>query len=184
MGRRDGWLLNDRIRLIDLLRKSPAPAGFFYMCSRWRLVASGVRIEGRGRSLWNRSARAPGARLRRRSAPHTISSSLGGPPQRSLQGELLRTDPLLARRRIARAGARDADGCPSPDRPRSPPPPRAAPRSPRARSGPPSRGRRGRGTPRPGACRRWPVAATSRPCGAACARSRAWRYLRGAWRDG
>ena len=25
-----GWLLNDRIRLIDLLRKSPAPAGFFY----------------------------------------------------------------------------------------------------------------------------------------------------------
>ena len=30
VGRSDGWLLNDRIRLIDLLRKSPAPAGFFY----------------------------------------------------------------------------------------------------------------------------------------------------------
>jgi len=30
VGRSDGWLLNDRIRLIDPLRKSPAPAGLFY----------------------------------------------------------------------------------------------------------------------------------------------------------
>jgi len=33
VGRSDGWLLNDRIRLIDLLRESPATAGFFYACS-------------------------------------------------------------------------------------------------------------------------------------------------------
>ena len=31
VGRSDGWLLNDRIRLIDPLRKSPAPAGLFYV---------------------------------------------------------------------------------------------------------------------------------------------------------
>ncbi len=30
VGRSDGWLLNDRIRLIDPLRKGPAPAGLFY----------------------------------------------------------------------------------------------------------------------------------------------------------
>jgi hypothetical protein len=34
----DGWLPNDRIRLTDPLRKSPAPAGFFYGCSGWVLV--------------------------------------------------------------------------------------------------------------------------------------------------
>jgi hypothetical protein len=34
VGRLDGWLLNDRIRLIDLLRESPAPAGLFYGQSR------------------------------------------------------------------------------------------------------------------------------------------------------
>jgi hypothetical protein len=37
VGRSDGWLFNDRIRLIDLLRKSPANAGFFYMSIRWVL---------------------------------------------------------------------------------------------------------------------------------------------------
>ena len=47
VGRSDGWLLNDRTRLIDLLRKSPAPAGLFYgdalsrcaAVSRWRRQA-------------------------------------------------------------------------------------------------------------------------------------------------
>jgi hypothetical protein len=33
---------HDRIRLIDLLRKSPAPAGLFYGVSRWILVWIGV----------------------------------------------------------------------------------------------------------------------------------------------
>jgi hypothetical protein len=42
VGRSDGWLLNDRIRLIDLLRKSPAPAGLFYMCSSWILDTPSV----------------------------------------------------------------------------------------------------------------------------------------------
>ncbi len=31
VGRKDGWLPNDRIRLTDLLRKGPAPAGPFYL---------------------------------------------------------------------------------------------------------------------------------------------------------
>jgi hypothetical protein len=35
---------HDRIRLIDLLRKSPAPAGFFYMSSRW--VLDRLRVAG------------------------------------------------------------------------------------------------------------------------------------------
>ena len=30
VGRTDGWLLNDRIRLIGLLRESPTPVGFSY----------------------------------------------------------------------------------------------------------------------------------------------------------
>jgi len=41
VGRSDGWLLNDRIRLIDLLRKSPAPAGFFYGLSQGQSSSMG-----------------------------------------------------------------------------------------------------------------------------------------------
>jgi hypothetical protein len=35
----------DRIRLTDLLRKGPAPAGFFYGPSRWVLVTLGSNKE-------------------------------------------------------------------------------------------------------------------------------------------
>jgi hypothetical protein len=38
VGRSDGWLPNDRIRLIDLLREGPAPAGLSYRPSLWVLV--------------------------------------------------------------------------------------------------------------------------------------------------
>jgi hypothetical protein len=48
VGRSDGWLLNDRIRLIDLLRKSPAPAGFFYVPISWVLVTLSVEAVIRG----------------------------------------------------------------------------------------------------------------------------------------
>ena len=44
VGRSDGWLPNDRIRLIDLLRKDPANAGSFYVSSRW--VLDGLRVAG------------------------------------------------------------------------------------------------------------------------------------------
>ena len=59
-GRPHRWMvLNDRIRLIDLLRKSPAPAGFFYGVSSWRLNTL-RRLSGSRGDFWDRSARAPG----------------------------------------------------------------------------------------------------------------------------
>jgi hypothetical protein len=47
VGRSDGWLLNDRIRVIDLLRKNPANAGFFYWWSL--LVVPGGKVERDGK---------------------------------------------------------------------------------------------------------------------------------------
>jgi hypothetical protein len=38
VGRSDGWLPNDRIRLIDLLRESPAPAGLSYWAGQADLL--------------------------------------------------------------------------------------------------------------------------------------------------
>ena len=67
-GRPQRWMaVHDRIRLTGLLRKSPAYAGFFYG-SRSRELVTALRQDLR-RSLWNRSARAPGSRGRRRDAP-------------------------------------------------------------------------------------------------------------------
>ncbi len=43
VGRSDGWLLNDRIRLIDLLRKGPAPAGLFYGRGRAKGIERSLR---------------------------------------------------------------------------------------------------------------------------------------------
>src|SRR5271156_7118974 len=48
------------LRLIDLLRKSPAPAGFFYMSSRWILVTGGSAVVGGAISM-----ESPGAGPRR-----------------------------------------------------------------------------------------------------------------------
>ena len=47
VGRSDGWLLNDRIRLIDPLRKSPAPAGFFYGHSQGQSSSMGTGARAR-----------------------------------------------------------------------------------------------------------------------------------------
>ena len=70
VGRSDGWLLNDRIRLIDLLRKSPAPAGFFYRSSRWVLDRLGIKDPRMGAiSMESLGAGRPG-KPRQRSTPH------------------------------------------------------------------------------------------------------------------
>jgi hypothetical protein len=74
VGRLDGWLLNDRIRLTDLLRKSPAPAGFFYGPTRWELDTLGTKPKFAGQSQWNRSARAPGNTPETLHVPRTEAS--------------------------------------------------------------------------------------------------------------
>src|SRR5271165_2603780 len=57
------------LRLIDLLRKSPAPAGFFYASSRW--VLDGVRVAGISETI---SMESLGAGVRKLS-PTTIRAA-------------------------------------------------------------------------------------------------------------
>jgi hypothetical protein len=95
------------LRLIDLLRKSPAPAGFFYMSSRW--ILDGVRVAGISeaismeslgagvRTLSPTTIRAAGAFLA--VAADARNGSFPG-------GELLGVDPEVSRGSPARRPGR------------------------------------------------------------------------------
>jgi len=72
VGRSDGWLLNDRIRLIDLLRKGPAPAGLFYGSSSWVLDWIGVAGVSEAISMESLGA---GDREHPGGAPHRTAGS-------------------------------------------------------------------------------------------------------------
>jgi hypothetical protein len=61
------WMAaRDRIRLIDLLRKSPASAGFFYWSTRWELNRLGT-IGMEGGDLYGTARRGRPATHRQRS---------------------------------------------------------------------------------------------------------------------
>src|SRR5271167_4308677 len=109
------------LRLIDLLRKSPAPAGLFYMCSRAVLVTVGSAVVGGAISMESLGAGA------RRTSPAAIRAA-----QRFLSGlnELVgMTPPALSVRSPPGRGEGEAGR----GRRRAPAPRCGAPRLRRAR---------------------------------------------------